>query len=130
LTFGRASFNPASDEYFRCRLHLSARGCHAARRERAKEKDEATAASPSPPPPTAPATSTAAAAAAATSAAIAAKGAAWLLLCIGGPCPGELSTRNDPRESKKMQTPSQPMDYHLFLLSLPLFFSCAAICHR
>jgi len=93
-----------------------------------KTTSEATAASP--PPPTAPATSTAAAAAAATSAAIAAKGAAWLLLCIGGPCPGELSTRNDPRESKKMQTPSQPMDYHLFLLSLPLFFSCAAICHR
>jgi hypothetical protein len=31
--------------------------------------------------------------------------AVGLLLCIGGPCPGELSTRNDPREAKKIQTP-------------------------
>lgn len=96
------------------RLHLSARGMPRGGKERKRKTSSAVAAA------IATATASAASAAAAASA-----GAAWLLLCIGEPCPGELSTRNDPRESKKMQTPSPPMDFHLFLLSLRLFFSFA-----
>lgn len=99
LTFGRASFSPAPDEYFRCPASpVSPRD--ATRRGRKSERERATVAA---------------------AAAAAASVAAWLLLCIGESCPGELSTRNDPREAKKMQTTSHPWISNFSISFLPSF---------
>lgn len=45
------------------------------------------------------------------------------LLCIGAPCPGELSTRNDPREAEEDADSPRAVDFYLFHPSSSLLLS-------